>query len=65
MKNKFILREKKIYFESRDIWIGIYWSPLKIEKDNKSVEFLDIYICLLPMLPIKLAFIRTNFEPPP
>lgn len=41
----------EIQFEPRDIWVGLYWT-----KDIDNPGWLFVYICLLPMLPIKLDF---------
>jgi hypothetical protein len=47
-----ILREKlpsiRVKFEPRDIWIGVYW--------NKPYYGLEVYICVVPCLPIKLQW---------
>lgn len=41
-----------VEYKPNDLWVGVYW------KNTKSVESkyrkLDIYICLLPMLPIHI-----------
>lgn len=43
-----------VKFEPRDIWIGAYWLYSKsVESTYRS---LRIWICLLPMLPIRLWF---------
>lgn len=46
--------EITVKFEPRDIWIGVYWNL------SKSIESayrkLDVYVCILPMLPIRLRF---------
>lgn len=46
--------EVKLKFEPRDIWVGIYWNL------SRSIESayrkLDVYICVVPMLPIRLRF---------
>lgn len=44
----------QLKFEPRDLWIGAYWNL------TKSIESLyrrlDIYICIVPTLPIHLCF---------
>lgn len=37
-----------VKFEPRDLWIGVYW--------NKPIWGLEIYICIIPCLPIKLMW---------
>jgi hypothetical protein len=41
-------------FEPRDIWIGCYWNLAK--SVESKYRRLDVYICVLPMLPIHLRF---------
>lgn len=38
----------KIYFEPRDLWVGIYWT--------RDGTIMRLYICLLPMLPIRISW---------
>lgn len=46
------LAERSIKFEPRDIWIGVFWNLSTTVMTGR----LLVYICILPMLPIKLAF---------
>lgn len=43
------IKRVSIKFEPRDIWIGVYWN-----KPYKNINILWIYICIVPMFPIKL-----------
>lgn len=46
--------EVRLRFEPRDLWIGVYWNA------TRSIEGpyhrLDIYICVIPTLPIRFRF---------
>lgn len=42
----------RVKFEPRDLWIGVYW---KTYNEGWS-KMLNVYICILPMLPICLTF---------
>ena len=58
----------RIKFELRDLWIGVYWNVRKAEVEDYTSHYyddnyhklqflrniLEIYICILPLLPIKL-----------
>ena len=37
-----------IHFEPRDMWFGVYW--------NKEQDYNEIYVCLVPMLPIRFLW---------
>lgn len=39
----------KIYFEPRDLWIGVYW-------DRKGSILTHVYVCLVPCLPIRFTW---------
>lgn len=49
-----------IWFEPRDLWIGIY-----IERPYYTFDDLKrwvVYICFIPMLPIRVTWVRkTNW----
>jgi len=39
----------------QDAWVGLYWRRQKVLSDT----WLDIYLCILPLLPIHLRLIRS------
>jgi hypothetical protein len=45
-----------IKFEPKDIWIGIYWTTHNWVYEKE----LDLYICIIPMLPIKIAIKKSK-----
>ncbi len=42
--------------EIRDCWMGFYWDN-KIEGDT---QLIDIYICIIPVVPLHLHFERSE-----
>ena len=41
-----------LLWEPRDLWVGVYWKGTYMEAGNKM---LDVYVCVIPMLPILLG----------
>lgn len=39
-----------VKFEPRDLWVGVYWN-----RWCKALCYTDIFICLVPCLPIKIT----------
>jgi hypothetical protein len=37
-------------FKVQDCWVGVYW--------NRGHVVTDVYVCLLPMLPLHIAWPR-------
>ena len=52
------LKSIQIKFEKKDFWIGIYWNYGYYAEniETKKTQFIEIYICLIPLFPIKLFF---------
>jgi len=47
------LADVRFLFEPRDVWIGAYWDiewPMDVR--------LSIYVCIVPMLPLRFLFLR-------
>jgi hypothetical protein len=40
--------EVAVYFEKRDIWVGIFVDP--------QPDRLTVYVCLVPCVPIRLTW---------
>lgn len=40
----------RLKFEPRDIWVGIFW--------QRIAPGLEVYVCLLPMLPLRFVLSR-------
>lgn len=45
-----------IHFEPRDMWFGVYW--------NREDGFNEVYVCLLPMIPIRFMWMYEYTEEP-
>lgn len=39
-------------FNVHDMWVGVYWKVTKMVSTH-----VDVYICILPMLPVHIEFI--------
>lgn len=49
----------KIEFKPQDLWIGCYWKKVPSWKKEYYGDLrvkLDIWICLVPIIPIHLLF---------
>lgn len=44
----------KLFFEPRDIWIGVYWTSNR--------DTLKVYVCLVPCIPLLFTFKRGAAE---
>jgi len=52
-----------LLFEPRDLWVGVYWTDtiyraLGIDNRYHETTWREVYICLVPCLPIKLLWKR-------
>lgn len=51
------------YWEPRDIWIGVYWVWEELWLGDRLIlEFLSVYVCLLPCFPIRMRW-YTHINP--
>lgn len=46
-----------LMFEPRDLWFGVYWDRPTPSGWHRS---LDVYVCLLPLLPLKFQWRRQS-----
>lgn len=44
-----------VKFESKDIWIGLYWNKETLWDEWEAKTFLRLYICLIPMFPLIIS----------
>ncbi len=42
-----------LLFEPRDLWIGVYWN-----RTTRGPLHTDVFVCIIPMLPIKIRKYR-------
>lgn len=45
-----------ILFEPQDLWVGVYWKSTW----EGGTRFLILWICFVPMPPLRLAFRTYN-----
>jgi len=53
----------RVEFEPRDLWVGAYWnrSPAYAGQDAKAMYLrweYDLYVCLVPTLPLHVWWSR-------
>ncbi len=49
----------RLEFQPQDCWIGVYWcKSLVIAARNKRRRRRDIWICIIPMLPIHIWWLK-------
>lgn len=51
---RYLVPEIKFLFELRDLWVGVYWNI--VESIETPYHRLDVYICIIPTLPVRLRF---------
>lgn len=54
---KWRLISARFKFEPRDLWTGIFWD-YEPQWLCMGRERFDLYVCLIPMLPLCLEFVR-------
>lgn len=49
-----------VKFEPRDTWVGVYWDfqPYIWDPDQTYHWVFDLYICVIPCLPLHLSWRR-------
>lgn len=55
----------RLEFQPRDLWIGAFWEVSECWADDpcdpfddRTITMVDLWICLLPMLPLHLSWAR-------
>lgn len=56
--------EIKLEVNIHDFWIGVYWESTLNQWKNKAEERLDIWICIIPCIPIHIIKRKTLREYP-
>ena len=51
MKRKWFIH---LEFKPQDLWIGVFWKRTRCAGPH---QFLDIWVCLLPMVPIHFGWV--------
>jgi hypothetical protein len=46
----------RLLFEPRDVWVGVFWTRLRFYDPPR--RRWDVYVCLVPMLPIRFRWWR-------
>lgn len=60
------MNERKVYWnikwtlDLRDVWVGVYWNRTESGSDVDETTTFQVYICLLPLLPLRIS--RTVIE---
>lgn len=53
------LTRARLEFKPEDLWVGIFWKHTYAKTDDGDKPmFTDVWICLLPCVPIHLTFFR-------
>lgn len=50
----------RLEWKPQDLWIGVYWK--RSDEQSRAILLYDVWICILPMLPIHLTWHRENPE---
>jgi hypothetical protein len=49
------------YWEPRDVWLGAYWTRERRWRESRErpfLEFVTVYVCLIPCFPVRLRWYR-------
>lgn len=53
----------RLKFEPRDLWVGVFWDNSNqnwYPDTNRLTQEWNIYICLIPMFPVKVMWNRAR-----
>jgi len=54
----------KLEFKIEDLWVGVYWKYHYCKTDDGDKKFMtDIWICLIPCLPIHIQKLYKVYIP--
>ena len=66
MRRRWRFRGWRLYWEPRDIWVGVYWNvsrgPFGCYEARRPVVYsqrFDVWVCLIPCVPLHLRWYRT------
>lgn len=47
-----VSRSIRLEFKPEDLWVGLFWRRSSAHAIAKEVRALDVWVCIVPMLPI-------------
>jgi hypothetical protein len=51
----------RLEFKREDCWVGVFWKRDRLYYAYQ--ERLDVWVCLLPMLPLHFGWVRYDMTP--
>lgn len=51
----------KFELKKEDCWIGAFWRKSYVKTDSgPKMSHVDVWLCLIPMVPLHLIFVKNN-----